>query len=248
MYPLPTRVDHCLSSSRGTYTSTGSPVSDFSMNCEGRGTIGRLRAINRKPPRVPWSCEPLMRNFRPPVEKKCGHFVASGQTWCTVRKSMIAKTQDGILHVDHLFVRLGKTTVLRDVNFCIERGASLAIVGPNGAGKTVLLKALIRALPLTGTCEDGHVTCASGYVPQKLDITRDVPITRIDFIKARIALAGTSAVGISEVLSSVGTTVGDGELPDRGVIRRRVSAAVGGLCAGGRAQRAVARRADRRDR
>src|SRR5437773_1587105 len=90
---------------------------------------------------------------------------------------------DSVLQVDNLSVRLGETTVLSGVSFWVERGASLAIVGPNGAGKTVLLKALIGALPLTGTfrwASDVRI----GYVPQKLDIARDVPITGIDFIKA----------------------------------------------------------------
>jgi zinc transport system ATP-binding protein len=119
---------------------------------------------------------------------------------------------DSVLHVNNLSVRFGDTTILRNVTFSVERGAWLAIVGPNGAGKTVLLKALIGALPLAGTCQwapDARI----GYVPQKLDIARDVPITGIDFIKARIALAGTSTEGISEVLSSVGLTASAGKLP-----------------------------------
>jgi hypothetical protein len=41
-------------------------------------------------------------------------------------------------------------------------------------------------------------------VPQKLDLKRDVPITGIDFLRARANLARTSDVPLADVLASVG--------------------------------------------
>jgi zinc transport system ATP-binding protein len=43
-----------------------------------------------------------------------------------------------------------------------------------------------------------------GYVPQKLDLERDIPITGIDFLDARAAVARKPATGISSALNLVG--------------------------------------------
>jgi zinc transport system ATP-binding protein len=107
------------------------------------------------------------------------------------------------LEVKDLAVRLGGTEVLRGVTFSLPRARCLAIIGPNGAGKTVLLRALIGALPHTGTVAWGADTVL-GYVPQKLDIERDLPLNGRDFLGARAALAGSSRALQAEALSSVG--------------------------------------------
>jgi zinc transport system ATP-binding protein len=110
---------------------------------------------------------------------------------------------DTVLDVEGLSVQLGGTTILRDVRFQVARGSSLAIIGPNGAGKTVLLRALIGALPFTGSIRWAP-GIRFGYVPQKLDIVRDVPITGTDFLHARRSLNGPTSLSTSEVLRSVG--------------------------------------------
>ena len=96
-----------------------------------------------------------------------------------------------VLEVSRLSVRFGKTSVLRDLTFRVERGHSLAILGPNAAGKTVLFRALIGAIPFDGTVRWAAGT-RIGYVPQKLDLERDVPMTALDFLRARAALVPRS--------------------------------------------------------
>jgi zinc transport system ATP-binding protein len=107
------------------------------------------------------------------------------------------------LEVAHLAVRFGPTTVFDDLSFQVERGSTLAVLGPNGAGKTVLFKALIGALPSSGSVQwaaDTHI----GYVPQKLDLDRDVPITGLDFLQARASLARRPQTDIPSTLGLVG--------------------------------------------
>ena len=107
------------------------------------------------------------------------------------------------LEVQNLAVRLGGTEVIRGVTFALPRASCLAVIGPNGAGKTVLLRALIRALPHTGKVTWAPDTVL-GYVPQKLDIERDLPLNGRDFLRARAALAGSSGAMQAEALRSVG--------------------------------------------
>jgi zinc transport system ATP-binding protein len=113
-----------------------------------------------------------------------------------------------ILEVSHLSIRFGKTTVLQDLSFRVDRGTSLAILGPNAAGKTVLFRALIGAIPFEGTVRWGPET-RIGYVPQKLDLERDIPMTGFDFLRARAAVAPDMRerdATIRSMLSLVGVT------------------------------------------
>jgi zinc transport system ATP-binding protein len=107
------------------------------------------------------------------------------------------------LEVEGLSVRFGNTTVLHDLSFSVPAGGSLAIIGPNGSGKTVLLKALIGAVPCQGTIRWAHGT-RLGYVPQKLDIERDLPVTGYDFLRAKTALSGAPPDELPRLLGLVG--------------------------------------------
>ena len=122
------------------------------------------------------------------------------------------ETEENALEVRHLSVRFGSIGVLRDMTFQVPTGTTLAILGPNGAGKTVLFKALIGAIPYDGEIRWKPGT-RIGYVPQKLDLERDIPITGVDFLRARAALARESDVTISRTLALVGVPMDVAQRP-----------------------------------
>ncbi len=109
---------------------------------------------------------------------------------------------EGALEVRQLGVRFGDVEIIRDLSFSVARGSSLAIIGPNGSGKTVLLRALIGAIRHTGTVTWADGT-RIGYVPQKLDLERDLPVTGRDLLGARMRLASASDDAISSALARV---------------------------------------------
>jgi zinc transport system ATP-binding protein len=130
---------------------------------------------------------------------------------------------DNILEVSHLSVRFGETRVITDLSFQVPRATSLAIIGPNGAGKTVLFRAVIGSIPFAGTIRWAPGTRV-GYVPQKLDLERDVPITGFDFLRARAAVSRAPAGDVSRTLALVGV---DSEVAEQPI----------GILSGGQFQR-----------
>lgn len=110
---------------------------------------------------------------------------------------------ENALEVNCLSIRFEKLEVFINLSFQVVRGSSLAVIGPNGAGKTALFQALIRSIPF-----EGNIRWAPdiriGYVPQKLDLQRDVPITSRDFLRARSRLTRGSEAGITRILELVG--------------------------------------------
>src|SRR3972149_4849646 len=90
--------------------------------------------------------------------------------------------KDLLLKVTNLNVIFDNHKILDNISFEVKRDDTMAIIGPNGAGKTVLFKALLGLLPY-----DGQVEWAKdvkiGYVPQRLNIEKDVPLTVEEFLK-----------------------------------------------------------------
>ena len=107
------------------------------------------------------------------------------------------------LEVEHLSVGFGGTDVLHDVGFTVPERGTLAVIGPNGSGKTVLFRALIGAVPYRGAVRWAP-GARIGYVPQKLDIERDLPVSGMDFLRAKAAVARMPAGEIGPALELVG--------------------------------------------
>lgn len=106
------------------------------------------------------------------------------------------------LDVEGLGVRFGRVVALDNVRFAVPQGGTLAVIGPNGSGKTVLFKALIGAVPHEGRIQWADGT-RIGYVPQKLDIERDLPITGLDFLRAKASVTHAPDADIRHALEMV---------------------------------------------
>ena len=86
---------------------------------------------------------------------------------------------------EHVTVRRDGAVILDDVRATVPVGSCTAIVGPNGAGKTTLLLALLGQIPYEGSirlAEPLGRKCRIGYVPQRLEYDRGLPITVAEFM------------------------------------------------------------------
>jgi zinc transport system ATP-binding protein len=106
------------------------------------------------------------------------------------------------LRVEGLSVSFGPVSVLHELCFEVPQGSALAVIGPNASGKTVLFRALIGAVPCHGTIAWAAGT-RIGYVPQKLDLERDLPVTGLDLLAAKSAVSGASHDDASRALELV---------------------------------------------
>jgi ABC-type Mn2+/Zn2+ transport system ATPase subunit len=107
-----------------------------------------------------------------------------------------------VLEVSGLTIAFGDLRVIDDLSFTVQDGESLAIIGPSGSGKTVLFRALIGAVPHRGTIRwapDARI----GYVPQKLDIERDLPLTGTDLLRAKAHVGRVALDDIARALQLV---------------------------------------------
>ncbi|MBI5619920.1 metal ABC transporter ATP-binding protein [Candidatus Gottesmanbacteria bacterium] len=106
---------------------------------------------------------------------------------------------DVVLSARQITVKFDDHLILNHISFDVVRGSTLAIIGPNGAGKTVLFKVLLGLIPYEGTVSwapDVRI----GYVPQKLSVGRDLPLTVFEFLKFK----EEDPEKIKELLQSVG--------------------------------------------
>jgi zinc transport system ATP-binding protein len=91
------------------------------------------------------------------------------------------------LEIRDLSVRAGGMEILSGIHADIRCGEVTALIGPNGAGKTTLLMAILGLIPYSGTIrfcraeEHGMGIPRIGYVPQRIDLDRNAPMTVLDF-------------------------------------------------------------------
>ena len=110
--------------------------------------------------------------------------------------------QETILTVENLGVTFGEHEVLKDLNFFVQKGDTLAIVGPNGSGKSVLFRALMKLIPHSGKISwlDG---LKINYVPQKFYVDAELPLSVGEFMKFKTkdrskTIETLKAVGLTE--------------------------------------------------
>ena len=115
-----------------------------------------------------------------------------------------------LVEIAGLGVRRDGVALLSGLDLEVAPGTIHLLMGPNGAGKSTLLRALLGELAFSGTIRC-HWRGAGriGYVPQRLEFDRDLPMTVADFLalsfqKRAVCLGVKCGAQVAAVLARVG--------------------------------------------
>ncbi len=127
-----------------------------------------------------------------------------------------------LIKVINLAAGYDGTPVIMDITFHVERGEIVAIMGPNGAGKSTLLRAMLGlakifsgSVEILGYSPERDLSIIRklvGYVPQRENISLNIPIRVKDVVLSGILLrrgplslpTKKDMLRAKEVLKSVG--------------------------------------------
>jgi zinc transport system ATP-binding protein len=84
--------------------------------------------------------------------------------------------------VRKLGVSIGRYDILKGVTLTVPPRRQTVVIGPNGAGKSTLVKAVLGQIDHSGTIAFSPAKPRFGYVPQRLDYDRHLPITVAEFM------------------------------------------------------------------
>lgn len=143
----------------------------------------------------------------------------------------MSTSKSPLLTVKNLSVEFDGHKILDNISFSVAHDDTMAIIGPNGAGKTVLFKCLLGLLPHSGEVKWAK-SARIGYVPQKLYVGKDVPITVGEFL----ATKEPSGKKQLEAMERVGFAPGSAEIAHSG---ERLLGTRLGVLSGGELQRVL---------
>lgn len=107
-----------------------------------------------------------------------------------------------LINAQNLTVAINGRKILDNVSLSLEPGRIISLIGPNGAGKTTLTKALLGLqAPSSGRVERQQ-GLRIGYMPQKLNIDPNLPIT----VEKFLSLANRDRTQIYQALSEAGAS------------------------------------------
>lgn len=95
--------------------------------------------------------------------------------------------------IENITVKFGETSIIQNVSFEIHCGELTMLIGKNGAGKSTLLKAILDEVEHKGEVEffdlkqNKQEKIKIGYVPQNLNIERDMPTSVNDMFASYIS-------------------------------------------------------------
>ncbi len=95
--------------------------------------------------------------------------------------------------IKNISVKIENQIILKDVTFDVHCGELTMIIGRNGAGKSTLLKALLNEIEHKGKVEffdmkeNKNKKIKIGYVPQNLNVERNMPTSVYDMFASYIS-------------------------------------------------------------
>jgi zinc transport system ATP-binding protein len=123
-----------------------------------------------------------------------------------------------LVEARHICVRLDGAEVLHDVSLRVAAREIVTILGPNGSGKSTLLRALLGIVPVAEGAVMRGAGLRIGYVPQRLQVDRSMPMTLRRFlslprrVSSAVAATVLARVGLDEMADRQMAALSGGQL------------------------------------
>lgn len=111
---------------------------------------------------------------------------------------------DVLLALEGAALGYGHPAVLNGVDVRVRPGDFVAVVGANGSGKSTLLRGLLGSLPLQSGRRQAAPGLRLSYVPQELEVDRDLPLSAADVVLMGAWGRTGAAITVAEALARVG--------------------------------------------
>jgi zinc transport system ATP-binding protein len=150
----------------------------------------------------------------PPAREREEVTVAADRACC----APAAPVAESLISGHALSLARNGRAVLQDVDIDIGVGEIVTLIGPNGAGKTTLVRVLLGLEATDRGAVMRQPGLVVGYVPQRLDIDRAIPLTARRFValgrtaKIEAAEAALSEIGAAGLAERAVADLSGGEL------------------------------------
>lgn len=88
-----------------------------------------------------------------------------------------------LLELSNVSYKINKQTIIDNVSLNLPRGQITTLIGPNGGGKTTIAKIALKLIKPSFGAVISNPKIRQGYMPQKINIDKSIPLTVLDFVK-----------------------------------------------------------------
>jgi zinc transport system ATP-binding protein len=108
-----------------------------------------------------------------------------------------------IARLENISLQINRQTILSGINLELKKGKITTLIGPNGGGKTSIARILLGILKPTSGRVEKDSKIKIGYMPQKIEIEKTIPLTAQDFLQL-----STHKIEFDEYLDDIASRLG----------------------------------------
>ncbi len=88
-----------------------------------------------------------------------------------------------VIELRDIGLKIGSQQIIDRISLQLKRGEITTLIGPNGGGKTSIARILLGILKPSAGKVIRHQEIKIGYMPQKIEIDKTIPLSARDFIQ-----------------------------------------------------------------
>lgn len=90
--------------------------------------------------------------------------------------------REDVASLENISLNLNNQQILKNIGLVLKKGQITTLIGPNGGGKTSIARILIGILKADSGAVFIKKGAKIGYMPQKLEIEKTIPLRVVDFL------------------------------------------------------------------